>query len=427
MDLSKLRFIPIPAVLGLVAYLAYDNRDTMFMRQRPAGVWQHISAGGEHTCALDREQKISCWGKSSGGRTTPPRVKLTGISAGGAHSCGLTEDGEAVCWGEDYKGSTRPPPGPFRQLSAGWDYTCAIKKDRTLACWGDNGTKQAAPPAGTFKQVSAGTRHTCGVRDGGAVVCWGEGQHGQGTAPTGTFKQVVVGKCHSCGLLEDGSVKCWGCNPPDQYSPDGRYTPPDDLFTQISAGLLHLCGLRGDGTVDCWGHNALGESNDPKGVFRQVTAGYFHTCGLRTDGVVTCWGWASHTTRPQADKLEAREIVHDSVALQGHTCPYEGLGLLYLGQGREDRAAGHFEMAVQVSPNREPRQYIHLARLRINKGRLAEAEKLLKKATTLSEHQGEIRRLLERIQKIRGGGKDKAGGHHSPGAVKPDKAPPAGR
>ena len=408
MNLSKLRYLPIPIVLSLVAYLADENRGEIMVRKQLAGKWREISAGGEHTCAVDRDQKITCWGKSTGGRTTPPQqVQLTGISAGGGHSCGLTADGAAVCWGEDYKGATRPPAGPFVQLSAGWDYTCGVKEDRTVACWGWNGQGQAAPPAGKFASVAAGALHSCGVKVDGAIACWGRGVEGQCDAPAGRFKQAVVGKCHGCGLRTDGSVTCWGCNPPGVDTPNGRYTPPGDRFTKISAGHLHLCGLRADGTVNCWGHNALGESDDPRGTFRQVTTGYFHSCGIHAGGSITCWGWASHTTRSQARQLQDRKINHDSVALQRHTCPFEGLGLLYLSQGRQDRAAGHFASAVKVSPDQEPRQYIYLARIRINQGRLADAEKLLAKAKTLSPKHGEIRLMLQRITRIRNGEPDR--------------------
>jgi len=410
-NLSKLRFLPIPAVAALVSYLVYDNRDELIVRHSLSGQWQQISAGAEHTCAVDREGRISCWGKAAGGRTAAPGVKLTGISAGGAHTCGLTTEGEAVCWGEDYKGSTRPPAGPFLQLSVGWDYTCGLKKDLTLACWGDNGEGQATPPSGKFSSVNAGSEHTCGVKTDETAVCWGNSANGQCEVPDDRFEQVVAGKCHSCGLRADGSVLCWGCNPPGQDTPEGRYTPPNGNFTSIHAGHLHLCGIRTDGTVDCWGHNALGESDDPEGTYREVSTGYFHTCGIKADGSINCWGWASHTTQLQANKLQAREIAHYSVALQRHTCPFEGLGLLYMKQGRRGRAAGHFEEAVKISPEREPRQYIYLAGIRIYEGRLAEAEKLLKKALTLMPEgkdpvptsEKTIRRLLRKIEKLRPG------------------------
>ena len=401
-NLSKVRYLPIPAVLALVGYLAYDNRHSLMPRQRLPGLWQQISAGGEHTCAVDRTDGVVCWGKAAGGRTSPPAVPLTSVSVGGEHACGLRVDGEAVCWGVDYKGCTRPPAGPFIRLSAGWAFTCAIRVDQTLACWGENRRGQSTPPAGKFTQVAAGPLHSCAVDVDGAVVCWGDNVAGKLQAPGGTYKQVVVGKCHSCGLRPDGSAVCWGCNPPDDHAPDGRNTPPKKTFTQLAAGHLHLCGLQPDGAVDCWGHNALGESDDPQGAFRQVTAGYFHTCGLKTDGKIMCWGWASHTTRRQANRLEGRQVIHKSLALQRHTCPYEGLGLLYLSQGREDHAARHFKTAVKVSPDREPRQYIHLAHIHVNKGRYREAERLLAKARTLVTHQGEINRMVRRIARLRG-------------------------
>ena len=44
------------------------------------------------------------------GRSSPPEEeRFTSISAGGRHTCGLQEDGIIVCWGDNSEGQSSPP------------------------------------------------------------------------------------------------------------------------------------------------------------------------------------------------------------------------------------------------------------------------------------------------------------------------------
>ena len=130
-----------------------------------AGSWQTISAGSDHTCAIDIGGGLYCWGIGEDGAlgnsqiaeaTVPTAVFLpdrwTAVSAGSAHTCGLRQGGELWCWGlnGDAQLGRMPPPG--NEFSP-------IRVDRG---------------ASIFVHLSAGSTHSCAVREVGALDCFGE-------------------------------------------------------------------------------------------------------------------------------------------------------------------------------------------------------------------------------------------------------------
>ena len=108
---------------------------------------------------------------------------------------------------------------------------------------------------------------------------------------------------------------------------------------------------------------------------------------------------------PQGKPKTWEEAIHPYVeqAPQSYTCPYEGLGILYLRQGRTDEAEQMLEQAIAVNPRIEYRKYDALAGIRIEEGRLDEAEALLERS--LRNHPGgtEAARLQLEIQRRRAG------------------------
>jgi alpha-tubulin suppressor-like RCC1 family protein len=288
-----------------------------------------VSAGGNHSCAVDVSGDAYCWGSNFQGQLgtgslyptlEPTPVAVTGghkfqsVSAGASHTCGVTTDGDAYCWGFNLYG----------QLGTGSVYPYY----------------QATPVAVTggykFQSVSAGAQYTCGVTTDGDAYCWGFNGYGSlgigsvgyivaiPVAVTGghEFQSVRALWWHACGLTTDGNGFCWGYNYHGQVGdgtdsstgtsherkPSPTAVGGDHTFQSLDAGWIHSCGVTTAGDALCWGYNRHGQVGDgttspvwpynkpsPTAVtggitFHHVSAG-FHSCGLATDGAAYCWGY----------------------------------------------------------------------------------------------------------------------------------------
>ena len=108
------------------------------------------------------------------------------IFAGGHHTCVINPDAEIKCWGADeellqYGQAIQIPHGKFSLLSLGGFHTCA-EGANGFECWGAGNTI-ANPPHNlvscscqrllTLFKMKTGKYHTCGLRSNQEVVCWG--------------------------------------------------------------------------------------------------------------------------------------------------------------------------------------------------------------------------------------------------------------
>jgi alpha-tubulin suppressor-like RCC1 family protein len=203
-----------------------------------------LAVGDGHTCGLTDTGVATCWGLNIVGQlgdgTTITRddvfrepdtwepaltqvdtdVAFASITAGWNHTCALDAAGRAYCWGDNRNGelgSSRPGdcdgwnlagPAPscqarpvpvetslaFRSLTAGKSFTCGVTADREAYCWGlgnegqlGTGSRASTKSGGPalvagglrFETLSAGTNHACGLTVEGLAFCWGSGSSGQ--------------------------------------------------------------------------------------------------------------------------------------------------------------------------------------------------------------------------------------------------------
>jgi alpha-tubulin suppressor-like RCC1 family protein len=222
--------------LGAVAPAGSCTWDTFrfFCSDRPervaAGRWRAVAAGGSHTCAIDEQDAVWCWGSNRYGQLGAVSTRVCGGSGGDA-PCSRTP--------------IRVPVGPARAVVTGASHTCALDHEGRAHCWGMNRYGQAgngtyaeiATPrtvAGdlNFHALTAGGYHTCGVTPTGDLHCWGRDARGElgsaspdrcgGVACTAlageTGKRAVAaiaaGFGVTCARSEADRISCWGRGEP---------------------------------------------------------------------------------------------------------------------------------------------------------------------------------------------------------------------
>jgi serine/threonine protein kinase/alpha-tubulin suppressor-like RCC1 family protein len=334
-----------------------------------------VVAGGTHTCALNTEGVVSCWGGDDRGQLgigstarqpSPTRVGgdivFSQVSAGIAHSCGVARTGAAYCWGDNGYG----------QLGSG--QVGDSSADGRL-------TPTRVGGAHTFRTVATGTTHTCGLTTSGEVWCWGRNLYGQlgdgSTQDRATpvrvesaahFVALTVGWNHSCALDPVGQAYCWGQNASGQLG-DGttivRATPTPvvggGLFRAIAAGGSHTCALSTIGQAFCWGRNMAGQlgTDDARDhpvpvkvssalVYTDITAGGVHSCALTPSGEADCWGRNSYgqlgdgstTDRPMPVKVRGGQTFVAIHASGAHTCATSTGGAAYCWGNNSDGQLG---------------------------------------------------------------------------------------
>ncbi|MBU1510547.1 hypothetical protein KKD52_09320 [Myxococcota bacterium] len=292
------------------------------------GTWMlatHLSAGGMHTCAVSGNVGfmgiVLCWGNNTMGQigngstaTIEPlpvpilnTTNITKVAAGFEHTCALNSNGYVYCWGSN----------TFGQLGLGSGY----------------GTSENQPTHVTsltnIIAISAGFNHTCAIQQIDAanneLYCWGANDAGQlgvnnnyvdSNIPVKVLsfnaRAVACGQSHTCGIKSDNSLWCWGANDVNQlgYSGSGNTIPvqvPGFTANAITAGANHTCAILGDGKARCWGRNVYGQlgfgyssaSGTPEVVptfdnVSMISGGGEHTCAIENNGgsnfPLYCWG-----------------------------------------------------------------------------------------------------------------------------------------
>jgi len=297
----------------------------------------------------------------------PPGAALSGLAAGAFHTCGIDAERQLWCWGENSRGQlgvavdASVPVRPeavevvvsgvtgWKQVAAGTRHTCAIDDADELFCWGDDGYGQLGRDyaSGAFgapdrvdddalegdrwDRVIAGGAHTCGLRTG-RLFCWGADAQNQlgdnddvdkGTpVRIGTdtdWIEVVAESANTCGVRDTATghrLYCWGrpeilgdAVPGTQYGlPDKEIVHPDAgegrRFGTAAIGDTFACAIDDLADLWCWGSNYKYQQGDASGDFvpslsdatrdwDEIHAWSERACG-RAGTEVYCWGGSDY-------------------------------------------------------------------------------------------------------------------------------------
>jgi alpha-tubulin suppressor-like RCC1 family protein len=329
-------------VVGFDAQLAFD---TGFF-----GCSTNADCNDGNSCTVDSCVANRC-------QNTQQNTCAVAVSAGWFHSCALEADGRVACWGQNSLGQlgdgttvlvrTVPTfvPGVTDAVAvqAGAFNTCALRASGGVLCWGANGlgelgdgttVTRLAPVAvplprraisvdieGTDNDLTA---HACAVLDDHSVWCWGGnnyGSLGDGTTTNRLAPVPVVGlnnaanvSCSfgtTCAALSSGSVSCWGFNEHGDLGIGSELPNQSNVpVTVVGMSNAAVVDLGFDemirtrtGSAFAWGNNSVGSVGDGTTVDRfapvavlnatdvvAIGMGMGHACLVHSTGIASCWG-----------------------------------------------------------------------------------------------------------------------------------------
>lgn len=250
----------------------------------PIGRFNDVDVRGDHTCAVDFDQQLHCWGRGDDGRlgqgpgpdtyddrSTPTAVsvpqEVRGVALGVSHTCALGSDGRAYCFGASRDG----------RLGIGPAGMCSGSSEDVLSA-------SAVSGGIAFSQLCAGSDFSCGLDVAGQVHCWGNGMEfhtgqpdsGCRSVPTevmalaGTWDSIACGSFSACARRSDGEVWCWGGTNRGQVGTgsfdNGGVLPTrvsgERLYSTLACGGSTCCALQAQtSALYCWGVLPTGAGN----------------------------------------------------------------------------------------------------------------------------------------------------------------------
>ena len=365
-------------VLAMLA--CSDSKPATELAQAPSppkpGAITQLAAGALHTCALQDDGRVWCWGNNQQSQlgiekldhsvvpAAVPNVRgAVEISAADNTTCVRYADGAVDCWGHLGTASEVAKPARVTEDVAQIAGRCFRKKSGAVECLTEHA--QLVPVEGITDAVditaTSGDRG-CAIRANRTLACWLGTRPLPANALTGVQRAGLTLR-GGCALLEHAVVKCWTV--PDASNANATFTGARDLVTggericvrtetnivcwadnndrrkelgvAPNAALAlssHACVVRGGRDVACWGAGSEGQlgigwsrrrviPTRVPGLEDVVELGGAQrgtaTCARTRDGKVSCWGnfpSAAHATPQRIFVFDVRELVGNSETLR---------------------------------------------------------------------------------------------------------------
>jgi alpha-tubulin suppressor-like RCC1 family protein len=245
------------------------------------GAWREFGVGSQHTCAIDDQAKIHCWGRDKwwgqlggspemDGNGNYPMVDVLGgmsllgsgqsrrasnLSVGANHACALiatvtrdengaeSSESQMHCWGYNGQG----------QLGNG----------NTSQAW--TPTRVPHPQGGDltnprrFVRASASDRHSCFIDNQNDAWCAGDNGSGQlGAGVSGWYVTETTMVClpPPMGCVPMPGVTVWRTYSTSPVRVVGANSPSLGSVIGVATAPYHSCFLRAGGALDCVGANS---------------------------------------------------------------------------------------------------------------------------------------------------------------------------
>lgn len=282
--------------------------------------FKEISAGGDHTLAIDENNNLFAWGSNN-----YYQIKITGnrkykkIAAGSNFSLAIDESGNLWGMGMDdsgqlginslgntkYSSLIQINKGTkYKEISAGKNYALAIDEDNNLWAWGSN----------LYKQLGIGTK----ISDRNNAIKIDNGMK---------YKKIAAGYDFSLAIDENGNL--WGCGR-NRYGQLGSEVGEDSniwvkvmkdkKFKEVSVGTGHVLLLDMENHLYTCGRNDYGQLGNrttenssiliqikPEIKFSKITAGDFY--GLAIDESKNTWAWGSNSYGQLGNETQGKSLV----------------------------------------------------------------------------------------------------------------------
>lgn len=209
-------------------------------------VFSSLSAGVAHTCGTTLSGEHYCWGSNGSGQLSDSNVdpvsltpnhrsdtyggivgffeNMAAVSAGKDHTCALQNDGTVWCGGTLVVDAIEAPDKNGVRTAF---LTC--RRGDTGASLPCRDLMFLMHPELNYTNVTAGHEHSCSLATTGTVYCWGRDEFGQrgdlstsrwmyvdpDTEPVAgnlAFAAIDAGAFHTCGVTRIGETYCWGRN-----------------------------------------------------------------------------------------------------------------------------------------------------------------------------------------------------------------------
>jgi alpha-tubulin suppressor-like RCC1 family protein len=260
-----------------------------------------FTVGGEHTCVIDTNGKLLCWGEN---QTTP-----VGGQAGQDHITFLSVQGPLEVTGS----AALSASDAIISVNSGDDFTCLKTSSGRVYCWGGNQDGELASLNNSDTTCMDGNPDPSVGSQPVPMCTWSASPT---YVPFSSAVDTLAVDDETACVLTQGSLSCWGngtsgimesASLANSFAPVSLTTTGSAIYGGSNAETFFVANSAG--VIQCWGANNFGQCASPIGKagvaggtniitpqpsslssIAQLEVGVDHGCALTTDGELYCWG-----------------------------------------------------------------------------------------------------------------------------------------